>query len=39
MSIEKQMEIIEENIQTVLCPEMIFAMNNKYRELQEQLNN
>lgn len=38
MSIERQIEIIEKNISTVLCPEMLFAMNEKYRELQQQLN-
>ena len=33
MSIEKQLKILEKNISTVLCPEMLSAMNQKYNEL------
>jgi len=39
MSIYEQMQTIEKNIATVQEPYLHFAMNQKYRELQDQLNN
>ena len=39
MSIYEQMQTIEKNIATIQEPSLLFAMNQKYRELQEQLNN
>lgn len=38
MDIKKQIKILEKNIKKVYCPEMIFEMNKKYRELTEQIN-
>ena len=39
MSILEQMQTIEKNIASVQDPSLLFAMNQKYRELQDQLNN
>ena len=39
MSIIEQMQEIEKNASTIQEPSILFAMNQKYRELQDQLNN
>lgn len=39
MSIYEQMETLKKNVSSVHDPAMLFAMNKKYRELQDQLNN
>ena len=39
MNIYEQMQTIKKNIASVQEPTILFAMNQKYRELQEQLNN
>lgn len=38
MTIEKQLEIIEKNISNIKDEDLLFEMNRKYRELQDQLN-
>lgn len=35
MSIPEQIAEIKENVKHVLCPEMLFFINRKYRELKE----
>jgi len=37
MIIEQQIAILEESVSRVNCPEILLAMNKKYRELHEQL--
>jgi len=39
MSIEQQISILEENVGKTHHPEILLAMNLKYRELHEQLKN
>ena len=35
---QSQINEIKKNISSVLCPEMLFAMNKKYNELTNKLN-
>lgn len=39
MSIIEQMETLKKNVASVHDPALLFAMNQKYRELQDELNN
>lgn len=38
MSLYKQLEILESNISKTQAPDLLFVMNKRYREIQEEIN-